>query len=201
MQAKSKSARLRPHSEKQEPQSEIDNENNSKIRAPRYGRQTRHTKQSKFLSKTEGDDFQIRKALNVYMREQLAQQGRKTYFQRVFILARNIDLKTFSEYDMDSLYCSYTYKQYDFREYFQKFFDKIFRTCEKKKCTNDQLSGLFICMDTHTYLMIEGAEDMLADFFEELALVHDQLWTESKVFLVEDKIGEVSGKISGKANI
>lgn len=170
-------------------QTENENENVSKVRTSRYGRSA---KSSKSLPKLEVDHFQIRKALNVYIRQELEELGRKTYFQRVFVLAQNISEVKLRESCRDSHLTVSDLQQLDFREYFQNHFDEIFAICEKKKSTTDHLSGLFIAMgSSYTYLMIEGAEDMLANFFEELAVVHDRLWTNSRVFLVEDKIGEV----------
>lgn len=182
--------RLLPHTKKPEQQqTENENENVSKMRTSRYGRSA---KSAKSLLKLEVDNFQVRKALNVYMRQELEELGRKTYFQRVYLLAQNISEAKLEEYCRDSHLTDSDLKQLDFREYFQQHFDEIFAICERKKITMDHLSGLFIVMgSTHTYLMIEGAEDMLANFFEELTFVHDRLWTNSRVFLVEDKIGEV----------
>ncbi|XP_065362425.1 uncharacterized protein LOC135955927 [Calliphora vicina] len=179
---------LLPTKKPEQQQTENDHENVTKIRASRYGR---FAKPSRFLPKTEIETFQIRKALNVYMREELEQLGRKTYFQRVFILALNIEQEKLEEYCRNMYFTVSDLQQSDFREYFQHYFDEIFAVCERKKSTADHLSGLFIVMGcSHTYLMIEGAEDMLAIFFEELAGVHDRIWASSRVFLVEDKIGE-----------
>lgn len=182
------------HSKKPEQlQTENDNETVNKMRASRYGR---FAKPSRFLPKTEVDTFQIRKALNVYMREELEQLGRKTYFQRVFILALNIEAEKLNEYCRNMYFTVSDLQQPDFREYFQHYFDEIFAVCERKKSAAHHLSGLFIVMGcSHTYLMIEGAEDMIGIFFEELAVVHDRIWASSRVFLVEDRIGEVSWKL------
>ncbi|XP_037807152.1 uncharacterized protein LOC119600742 [Lucilia sericata] len=183
-----KNRHLLQHNKKSEQQTENDPENVSKIRASRYGRLA---KPSRFLPKTEVDTFQIRKALNVYMREELEELGRKTYFQRVFVLARNIDEKKLEVFCRNANFSVANIQQPDFREYFQHYLDEIFTTCERKRSATDHLSGLSIVMgSSHTYLMIEGAEEMIAIFFEELAAFHDRIWASSRVFLVEDKIGE-----------
>ncbi|XP_061398972.1 uncharacterized protein LOC133334656 [Musca vetustissima] len=164
----------------------------AKIRASRYGRSSRYSRHSKFLVKTDEEQFQIRKALNAYVREGLQLQGRKTFFQRVFVLARNFEPPENDKPNgKESVYSAAKgARQRDFRVFFQKQMDRIFTMLEKRKCTQDILSGLFVCMDSYSYLMIEGDEDMLGELFYELAAIHDSLWTESKVFMVEDNIGE-----------
>lgn len=172
---------------------QVDPESIAKIRASRSARSSRYSRHSKFLFKTDEEQFQIRKALNAYVREELQLQGRKTYFQRVFVLARNFEPPEADKPNgKESVYsAAKVAKQRDFRVFFHKQMDQIFANLEKIKCTQDILSGLFICMDSFSYLMIEGDEDMMGDFFQELSLVHDSVWTESKVFLVEDNIKEV----------
>lgn len=184
------------NTKKPETPAENDNETITKTRASRYGRFVRP---SKFLPKIEIDNFQLRKALNVYMREELEQLGRKTYFQRVYILAENIDAKKLAEYCENSYLAVSDLQQPVYRDYLQHYLDEIFNACEKKKCTTDHLSGLCICMDiTHTFVLLEGPEEMLSMVFEELSRVHDKIWFKSRVFLVEDKIGEVKNKFHGK---
>ncbi|XP_073840829.1 uncharacterized protein [Musca autumnalis] len=164
----------------------------SKIRASRYVRSSRYARHSKFLTKTDEEHFQLRKPLNVYVREGLQLQGRKTFFQRVFVLARNFEPPENDKMNgKESMFSAAKgARQRDYRVFFQKQIDRIFTMLEKRKCTQDILSGLFICMDSFSYLMIEGDEDMVGDFFYELAIIHDNLWLESKVFMVEDNIGE-----------
>uniref|UniRef100_A0A1I8Q4E6 Uncharacterized protein n=1 Tax=Stomoxys calcitrans TaxID=35570 RepID=A0A1I8Q4E6_STOCA len=173
------------------PTVQIETDTIAKIRASRFARSSRYPRHSKFLAKTDEEQYQIRKALNAYVREELQLQGRKTYFQRVYVLARNFEPPEENPNDKETVYSAAKgARQRDFRVFFQKQMDRIFNALEKSKCTQDILSGLFICMDTFTYLMIEGDEDMMGDFFYEMAAVHDSVWTESKVFMVEDKIGE-----------
>ncbi|TMW52179.1 hypothetical protein DOY81_002738 [Sarcophaga bullata] len=159
----------------------------SKIRASRENRLERL---SDFLFKTAIESFQIRKALNVFVREELYALGRKTYFQRVFILARNISAEKLKENWENSSYKSTNLRKPDCREYFQKHFDEIVEVCERKKSTADHLTGLCVIMDTHTMLLIGGAEDMIANFFDQLSEMHNRLFEISKVFLVDDIIGE-----------
>ena len=160
----------------------------SKIRASRDNRLERL---SEFLLKTTIESFQIRKALNLFVREELDALGRKTYFQRVFILARNISAEKLKENWENSPHKNSNLKQPDCREYFQKHFEEIFEVCEKKKSTADHLTGLCVIMETHTMLLIGGAEDMIANFFDQLSGKHNHLFEISRVFLVADIIGEV----------
>lgn len=146
---------------------------------------------SEFLLKTTIESFQIRKALNEFVREELDALGRKTYFQRVFILARNINAEKLKENWENSPYKNTNLRQPDSREYFQKHFDEIFEVCERKKSTADHLTGLCVIMETHTMLLIGGAEDMIANFCDQLSVMHNRLFEISKVFLVEDIIGQV----------
>uniref|UniRef100_A0A1A9WTG4 Uncharacterized protein n=1 Tax=Glossina brevipalpis TaxID=37001 RepID=A0A1A9WTG4_9MUSC len=128
------------------------------------------------LIKKDADQFEIRKSLKHYVVAELEFLGHRTYYQRVFILARNAsDTMPSSQGD-------------EFVKHFQRKVKKIFGICEEKKTTPDNLSGLFICMDTYTYLMLEGAENMLADFFNELATISDTIWSEAKIFLVENNV-------------
>ncbi|KAM7356640.1 uncharacterized protein ACRADG_002295 [Cochliomyia hominivorax] len=178
--------RLILNTKKSEQPPDSENDNLAKTRASRYARFVRT---SKFLPKIEMDNFHIRKALNIYMREELEQLGRKTYFQRIFILTQNCDMERLMELNLNSSLINM--EQPDYLSYLQYHLDLIFTVCEKKKSSTDHLSGLSVVMDvTHTFLMLEGPEDMMAIFFEELSKIHDQLWLKSKVFMVEDKIGE-----------
>ncbi|KAL9904184.1 uncharacterized protein ACN2A1_004655 [Glossina fuscipes fuscipes] len=128
------------------------------------------------MVKKDADEFEIRKSLKHYVVAELERLGHRTYYQRVFILARNAaDAMPSSQGD-------------EFVKFFQRKVKKIFAICEEKKTTPDNLTGLFICMDTYTYLMLEGAENMLADFFNELVTIADSTWDEAKIFLVENNV-------------
>lgn len=164
---------------------ENDAENVTKLRTSAYGRFTK-------TGKTPSSLFQVRRPLNSYMIEKLNSLGRKTYFQRVHVLARNVEKDGLKEQVRSSSSKSSDCQQSDYREYLQLQFDKIFASCEEEKCSPDQLTGFLIVMGrTHTYVMIEGAEDMVSNFVAELVLAQDTFWTSSRVFLVEDKIGPV----------
>uniref|UniRef100_A0A1A9Z2R5 Uncharacterized protein n=1 Tax=Glossina pallidipes TaxID=7398 RepID=A0A1A9Z2R5_GLOPL len=132
--------------------------------------------------KKVGDEFEIRKSLKHYVVAELERLGHRTYYQRVFILARNAT-NTMPSSQGD-----------EFVKYFQRKVKKIFAVCEEKKTTPDNLTGLFICMDTYTYLMLEGAENMLADFFTELVTIADSTWDEAKIFLVENNVPQAHFK-------
>ncbi|XP_075160368.1 uncharacterized protein LOC142233357 [Haematobia irritans] len=195
MSSKDKSGRKPPRSASSRlqatPSVQIETDAIAKIRASRFTRSSRYSRHSKFLTKTDEEQFQIRKSLNAYVREDLQLQGRKTYFQRVYVLARNYEPPEEKPNGKESVYSAAKgAMQRDFRVFFHNHMDRIFSRLEKLKCTQDILSGLFICMDSFSYLMIEGDEDMVGDFFYELAAIHDNLWSESRVFMVEDKIGE-----------
>uniref|UniRef100_A0A1A9UJD3 Uncharacterized protein n=1 Tax=Glossina austeni TaxID=7395 RepID=A0A1A9UJD3_GLOAU len=126
--------------------------------------------------KKDSDEYEIRKSLKHYVVTDLERLGHRTYYQRVFILARNAaDTMPSSQGD-------------EFVKYFQRRVKSIFAICEEKKTTPDNLTGLFICMDTYTYLMLEGAENMMADFFAELVTTADSTWDEAKILLVENNV-------------
>lgn len=129
--------------------------------------------------------FRLRKSLFYYIiAGNLQKYSRQIYYMRVYIFGRNIiDLTQL----VPNVNAPNAYSQH-----LLKTVKSIFQDITKHKMLPEHLTGLAVIMESHTFFMIEGSEDLLSDFFLLLNERQYMLWEESRICKVESQIGPVT---------
>lgn len=128
--------------------------------------------------------FRLRKSLFYYIiAGNLQKFSRQIYYMRVYLFGRNtIDLTQL----VPNVNAPNAYGQH-----LLKTIRSIFQDISKHKMLPEQLTGLAVIMESHTFFMIEGSEDLLSDFFQLLNERQYMLWEESRICKTESQIGPV----------
>lgn len=128
--------------------------------------------------------FRLRKSLFYYIiAGNLQKYSRQIYYMRVYLFGRNI-------VDLTQLVPNVNTPN-AYGQHLLKTVKSIFQDITKHKMLPEHLTGLAVIMESHTFFMIEGSEDLLSDFFLLLNERQYMLWEESRICKVESQIGPV----------
>ncbi|XP_067645355.1 uncharacterized protein [Eurosta solidaginis] len=138
----------------------------------------------------------IRKSLLDYVRAELDERGRRLFFQRVFIFAKNnlsvqpsqplSQQSGRSQTTLDSMHP----ETLDFKLIFQMELLRMFIRCDESSVSFNRPTGFFIYMGDYTIIMLECVEDIVGCVCAQLSAVAEKYFLSNKVFLTEDRTEE-----------
>ncbi|XP_053953402.1 uncharacterized protein LOC128860144 [Anastrepha ludens] len=140
--------------------------------------------------------YTIRKPLVDYIRDDLHEQSRRLFYQRVFIVAKN-NMKVEpptppplqSGRSSQSL-PSMRMEPADFKMFFQLELQRILTRYAEENVLGVKPTGFFLYMGEYSLLFIECAEDSVGSFCAHLSALADRYFLANKVFLTEDRTAE-----------
>lgn len=114
--------------------------------------------------------FQNRKTIADYVKENMVQAGRKTFFQRVIVVSANRE-----DLDLEDLKLK---------------INMIADSCSKN-LNHETVTGVYIFYKNYSVLMMEGSEQCVCWFMKGLADIEENLYTSAKILLVQNNINRV----------
>lgn len=114
--------------------------------------------------------FQNRKTIADYVRENMAQAGRKTFFQRVIVVCANLENLEFDDLKLKV--------------------NAIVEVCNQN-LNNEVLTGIYIFYKNYSVLMVEGSEECVSRFLKGFSEIEGEFYSEEKLLLVQNNIRKV----------
>lgn len=157
--------------------------------------------------------YYIRPSLIDYIREDhLHALSRRLFYQRIYILAKNkldvqppvlqsrpmppaVPTHSGSYRSARRSVTSITSTRrdtLDFKIFLQMELQQILAQDAENSISGDRPTGLFLYMGDYTLLMFECVEDLVGSFCIQLSAIANKYFLANKVFLTEDRTGEVS---------
>lgn len=155
--------------------------------AARYSRFSRYSRYSVRFK----EEYIIRPSLFDLVLNDLDALGRSVFYQRIFMLAKNKTIEVINDEGLPH----FSLKS-DLKNEFEEQIKPMIMSCHQIGFMEDNITGLFVCMEHYSFLVVESSEEMLSIYCSELLKIANQFWDKVKIFQVEDNIEKVCNFMS-----